>query len=354
MLLVNGCVGIGTGFSTDIPPYNPMDLVRVLKERLLRRLPSMKSVPLKPWWFGFTGEIVSGGEGTWITKGKYTLNDEKHTITITELPVGVWTKDYKAFLDEMAGAEKKDGKAVGNAFDDDGNVILKNFDDLYTDTLVKFVLYFTEDTYEDMKAHPADFEKRFRLTSSWKTTNMVAFNKDSKITRYESVGDILEGFYGHRLDKYEERRLAEIMRLEKDADIAENTAKFLKGFLEGRIDLRRCTDEQIVQMMKKEGIAPLSNADAAELIDAYDYVLRLRMDRVKQSAIDAQEAAVVSAQQALQTLRETTASQMWLRELDEFESAWGEYTKERMEAAKRVASSHGSTSGKKAIYKKKN
>ena len=34
MLLVNGCEGIGTGFSTKIPPFNPLDLVENIELKL--------------------------------------------------------------------------------------------------------------------------------------------------------------------------------------------------------------------------------------------------------------------------------------------------------------------------------
>jgi DNA topoisomerase-2 len=33
LLLVNGSVGIGTGFSTDIPPFNPNDMIALLRDR---------------------------------------------------------------------------------------------------------------------------------------------------------------------------------------------------------------------------------------------------------------------------------------------------------------------------------
>ncbi|NBT27584.1 MAG: hypothetical protein EBT09_13780, partial [Actinobacteria bacterium] len=148
VLLLNGCVGIGTGFSTDIPPYNPADIVRVLKDRLAGRMSTMSGVPLRPWWQGFKGEVAAGADAhSYITKGISVFDDEKKTVTITELPVGVWTKDYKMFLDEVASVEKtKDGekvpKAMEHAYTDDGKPVLKGFDDLYTDDEVKFVLYF--------------------------------------------------------------------------------------------------------------------------------------------------------------------------------------------------------------------
>jgi DNA topoisomerase-2 len=343
MLLVNGCVGIGTGFSTDIPPYNPKDLLRVIRDRLLGRLSNLQYIDLKPWWQGFKGDVVSGGDGCWITRGKYTMQPESKTITITELPVGVWTKDYKTFLDEMCTVDKtKDGsKAMEYAFGDDGQPILKSLDDLYTDEEVKFVLYFDQDGYEELKAHPEEFEKRFRLSSSWRTTNMVAFNTESKITRYGSVGGILEAYYVPRLAYYEQRRLKEIERLAAEAVEADAKARFIRAVLKGSIELRGATDAQIVESMKAHDLPALSGDSG---VDGWDYLLRLRMDRVKASAVTDAETAVAVAQEAVANLKGTTAATMWLADLEEFEVVY-----EKMGVTRAAACS----TGKRSEVKKK-
>jgi DNA topoisomerase-2 len=338
LLLLNGCVGIGTGFSTDIPPYNPADVVRMLKDRILGRLSSLKPVNLKPWWHGFKGEIVSNGEGSgaWTTRGIYTLDNEKKTITISELPVGVWTKDYKAYLDEISSAEKlKDGekvpKAMEHAYTDDGKPLLKSFDDLYTDDEVKFILYFDEDTYEDLKAHPSEIEKRFRLTSVWRTTNMTAFDDEMKIQKYNTVGQIMEAYYGPRLEAYEVRRKREMERLEHEAKVADATARFIRAVLEGVLDLRRKSDEEIVASLRGLELPALSGGES---VDGWDYLLRLRMDRVKATAIAEAEAALERARAAVAELAATTAGQLWLKDLADFESAWEKMLATRAAAAK--------------------
>lgn len=351
MLLVNGCVGIGTGFSTDIPPYNPSDLIHMLRERLHGRLASLKNMPLKPWWQGFKGSVVSGGDGCWITKGVYELDATKNTITITELPVGVWTKDYKVFLDEIASVEKlKDGekvpKGMADAYTEDGKPVLKGFDDLYTDDDVKFILYFDEDTFEDMKAHPEDVERRFRLTSSWRTTNMVAFDSEMKITKYGSAGHILEDYYIPRLAYYEKRRLAEIARLEAEAIEADAKARFIRAVLEGSLDLRRKTDEEIVAAMTKHSLPALSKGSEGS-VDGWDYLLRLRMDRVKASAVQEQEAAVAAAQAALKELQGLTANKLWLKDLEEVEVAWN-----KMQTVRSVAAAEAAAAAEGGVKKR--
>lgn len=53
MVLVNGAEGIGTGWSTSIPNYNPRDIVANL-QRLLDGEPL---VAMEPWYKGFRGTI---------------------------------------------------------------------------------------------------------------------------------------------------------------------------------------------------------------------------------------------------------------------------------------------------------
>jgi DNA topoisomerase-2 len=337
LLVINGCIGIGTGFSTDIPPHNPEEVVGLLRDRLEGRRPTLENLAMRPWWLGFKGPVQLVSDGVWQTKGLYTFDDTKKVITITELPVGTWTSDYKAFLDEMCVAGATAGAKVGGSDGgkadasktEDGKPVLKNFEDLYNHIDVKFNLELDGEYYDDIRANPVEFEKRFKLTSTWRTTNMVAFDTESKIVKYGCVGDILEAYYGPRLDAYERRRAAEIERLRHDAVEADAKARFLQAVLDGTIDLRRASDEDIVAAMIAHELPALSGDKVAMNVDGYDYLLRLRMDRVKAAAVEEHQRAVVVAKAALAALEGTTAAAMWLSDLADFEAAWKKMRAER-------------------------
>lgn len=320
LLAINGCVGIGTGFSTDIPPHNPEQIVSLLRERITFARDSLEGVELAPWWWGFKGQIRKTGESSWMTRGLYTYDDEKHAITITELPVGTWTKDYKVYLDELATADAEKGPDAART--ESGKPILKSFDDLYNDVEVKFVLYLDHEYYEDAKADPEEFEKRFKLTSSWKTSNMVCFDTNFQITRYTSIGDMLEAYFEPRLGAYEARRQHEIKRLKAEMVEADSKARFIKAVLTGTMELRRASDEEIVNAMKKHSLPALTNPAEPQAVESYEYLLRMRMDRVKASAVAEQENAVARAQASLEELEATTASDLWLKDLSAFELSW--------------------------------
>ena len=99
MLLINGSDGIGTGWSTSVPTYNPRDLIYNLR----RKLSGEMMEEMHPWYRGFYGDIRSK-EGRDANNYSMFGNVEQiddNTILITELPIGKWTQDYKQFLESM-------------------------------------------------------------------------------------------------------------------------------------------------------------------------------------------------------------------------------------------------------------
>jgi DNA topoisomerase-2 len=71
MVLVNGTEGIGTGFSSFVPPYNPEDITANIR----RVLAGESMTPMTPWFRGFKGTVKKGGDHEWITgKSKRAYN----------------------------------------------------------------------------------------------------------------------------------------------------------------------------------------------------------------------------------------------------------------------------------------
>lgn len=53
-VLVNGADGIGTGWSTSVPTYNPSDIIAGVRALLRGEEPA----PMDPWFRGYTGEVI--------------------------------------------------------------------------------------------------------------------------------------------------------------------------------------------------------------------------------------------------------------------------------------------------------
>ena len=93
MILVNGAEGIGTGWSTNLPCFNPREIAECIKSKLKGE--DFKEI--EPWYKGFAGEINKNTKG-YTNSGRYEIDEEHETIEITELPLQKWTKDYKGIV----------------------------------------------------------------------------------------------------------------------------------------------------------------------------------------------------------------------------------------------------------------
>ena len=101
LILINGSEGIGTGYSTFIPKFNPNDII----DNIINKINDKSFKRMTPWYKNFKGDILKIDNSTYISKGKYKIENDKKLI-IDELPIGIWTDDYKHYLDDLIEKEK--------------------------------------------------------------------------------------------------------------------------------------------------------------------------------------------------------------------------------------------------------
>ena len=188
MVLINGADGIGTGWSSTIPNYNPEDIVKNLKLMMDGQEPEA----MTPWFRDFKGTVTFMGQDRYKFSGiiKQTSDTE---VEITELPIRVWTQDFKDKLVDIIKAEKAPSW-------------IKEYDDYNTHKKVHFVVRLEE---KHMKiALEEGLEERFKLSKSVATSNLVAFDRHGRITKYATVEDILKEFYAIRIEFYLKRKVS--------------------------------------------------------------------------------------------------------------------------------------------------
>ena len=354
LFLVNGALGIGTGFSTKSLPYNPVDLIGALRWRLSGGCADLSDVSLTPWWFGFKGKVVSSDSKTWITKGLYDfLDDDACTIRIKELPIGCWTQDYKDFLEKMLVDQEDAKNAYAAAVKKDKGaekpqMWIKSYVSAYNDVDVDFILHMDPEYYHEARAYPSEFEARFKLTTQYKTTNMVAFDVDGKIRRFDTAGQILERFYQTRLTKYGARKAHELGRMTKEISELEARLMFVKAVVEKRLVVANAEDDVLLKDLQKLGIPAISEGEG---LKGYEYVLKMRIDRIKASAVAELEKEVAEAKEKHAELEANTPESLWLADLQEFADAWDNYSAWR-NAAYESAAAVKPDSGKKKVIRK--
>jgi len=237
MVLVNGAEGIGTGWATSVPNYNPRHVIANLR----RLLKNQEMYEMLPWFAGFKGSITKNDkeEGKCEVTGIITAHGDAKA-TITELPVKRWTQDYREFLEENLpkGDRKKDGKAL-----------LEDYAEHHTEKTVHFELKLAPEGQRQMDS----LEKAFKLRSSISTNNMILFDAEGKIQKYDTPLDIIKDYAALRLKMYEKRKAYMVSRLTRECEVLDARARFIKLVISGELVIKRRKIADLVQELRRRG-----------------------------------------------------------------------------------------------------
>ena len=308
MVLVNGSKGIGTGFSTNILCYNPLDIILYLKNKLLNNPLNKQFIP---YYDGFQGTILPVNEDHFIVKGKYEIIGQDK-IRVTELPVGYWTNDFKEYLEELSdGVDSKTGKKI--------TPIVKDYDDMSKDTTIDFTITLQKGKLEELGEE--GIYKQFKLISSISTTNMHLFDAEDKLKKYSSIVEIIDDYFLKRLGMYVTRKQYLIGCLEKELLLLKNKVKYIQENLDGTIDLRRKSREEINKMLADKRYE-LINGD-------YNYLIKMPMDCVTEENVVKTEKMLTDKNEELTILINTSSEEMWLSELSVLEEEYVIFKEEK-------------------------
>ena len=275
MILINGSKGIGTGFSTDILPYNPIKIIEYLKNKLHNKHNANTSIEFHPYYHGFTGGIMQNSENKYLITGKYQVIGA-NKIRVTELPVGLWTDDFKQHLDNLTNNVDKNGKKI--------QPIVKDIDDMSKTTNVDFVVTFHDNHLQILESNTCDngcngLEKTLKLYSSVTTTNMHMFDANDKLKKYDRVSDIIDDYYVTRLELYQTRKDYLIKQKTYECSLLENKSQYIKEILNETIDLRKKKKDAIIKILQDKKYQVFDEDEE------YKYLLKMSMDSVSEENV---------------------------------------------------------------------
>jgi DNA topoisomerase-2 len=362
-VLINGDVGIGTGFSTTIPAHNPaevagwclrmveaLDKAKVVVEKK-GDLPDANAVvekcalpAIRPYYHGFTGTIeeVDAKEGTYVSRGVWRwLSDTQ--LEVTELPIGTWTETFKDLLTEML---------------QNNHPLLKDYKNYYTDKKVHFVLIF----HAGKRAEVTDkvLETEFKLASQKNLSynNIHLYNPEGAIAKYKSAAHIAREFAKKRLGMYLVRKKAELDRMEAEFKVVSAKVRFIQDVVEGRIVVMNRKERELSAQLAEMGYPKMAGAgekadvggakaadgeeDAddveAEEPDAgtanvpgagYGYLTGMPIRQLTRERKLALEAQAAKMQALIDELRATAIHHIWKRELEAFLDGWTKMAEEK-------------------------
>lgn len=296
MVLVNGAEGIGTGFSTSIPNYNPKDII----QNIFNLMDSKDVKTMKPWYKNFKGCVSKMDDFTYEVIGDYTIIDDNRII-INELPIGTWTTMYKEYLESIQ-------------YDNDSkkNTII-GFTDNNTDERVHFVVTFPDRKLNLYQSNNTLYD-RLRLIKKLKTSNMNLFNEEGRIMNFKKVEDILKYWYDIRLKKYEERKIYLIGKIENELDLLKYKSMFIEYVIDKKIIIFRKKKNEIIEKLEKLKFPRLSNVGDDK---SYDYITSIPLFNLTEEKIEELKNKLKEKEKELEYVKITTPIQMWKIELKE-------------------------------------
>jgi len=371
MILVNGTKGIGTGFSTDVMPHNPLQIIQYIRALLNETSVNDRPV-IEPYFKGFKGTIKNIGAGTssesishhhhsppakYIIKGVYEIIADRK-VRITELPIGTWTDDYKQFLEKLMDATQPTAAGGGGSATPP---VLKEYVDMSTDTIIDITVTFhtayphtpkeLEMAIIDAEAGTNKLEKLLGLFTTQSTTNMNLFDPREKLRKYTTIYNIIDDYFVERLELYSKRKIAMLSHLGNELRILTNRAKYIQEVLDDKLELRRQTKEAVFEKMTAHGYEHIHGDEE------YKYLLKMPMDSVTDENVKDLLIERDNKRKQYQELTDTTIQNLWRRDLDELED---EYRKWVMlsdgsggNAAGGAGSASSGTTKKKIVMKKK-
>lgn len=321
MALINGTSGIAVGWSTFIPCHNPLDIVRWIQNKIVG-----KTTPaLVPWYRGFKGmikiidkqpgkqttleteeldvehnNILSDDEDNNDDKDTYHIDDDtnfvdRHTkrtmytegvftvlpkgdIHITELPIGRWTNGYISYIQDKI----EEGA-------------LKSYREKST----------TRDVHLILQNVRTLSDKQLKLSKCFGMSNMVLLNEENKPVKYDTAEMIMEVFYKKRLALYEKRRQYLISNLKEQIKHLNLKKKFIQLVIDDKLIVFKRSKDDIYKDMDKHSLP-------------HELLGRTNLSHLSKDDIQELAEEIETLELKVVELNKTTASIMWMKDLNEF------------------------------------
>jgi DNA topoisomerase-2 len=280
MVLVNGASGIGTAYSTNIPCYNPKDVI----DNMVRYIKKQPLQDLQPWYKNFKGRCIDN-----VLYGIFKV--ERNKIHVSELPL-TSINDYTEFIESSIT---------------EGKLGIKEYLNYSTETSVNIVLIFeTEDVVK--KILQGDPYRVLKLTKNISTSNMHLFDAQGKIKKYDTPNDILKEFTQLRLQYNLKRKEFLVAQYSSQISLFENKIRFIMGIINEDFVIYKKSKKDIVSILEKHKFEKIQGD--------YTYLLDMKMTSFSKEKIEELQKKLQNNQQLLLEISKKNEKQILVEDLN--------------------------------------
>ena len=321
MVLVNGMNGIGTGFSTSVPKYDMIDIIRNVK----RKIRNESYLSIAPSVNGFKGKIIKIDTKNFMSKGIYEVINET-TIRITELPIGKWTDDYKKFLDSLLPDVKK-SKSLENEKHKKAKKNIIDYRNNSSDTDIDFTVTFEKGFLNSLQWDEDEnidgIEKFFKLTTTkgLSLRNIHLYNNKSQIKKYNDIGEIIDEFYTERHQLYVKRKEYQLSNLDNELKILVSKMRFIQSVMDDEIVIYKRKKIDIIKDLLTHEYIQVASGKIIEFkkdenTSSYDYLIKMSLYLFTEDEIEKLEKHISELHLEYNTLEKLTVEEIWISECD--------------------------------------
>ena len=304
MILINGAEGIGTGFSTFIPNYNPVDIIDWLINKLEGKT---NKINLIPYYKNFKGKIIKYDDTTWVSEGIIEIDEKKNELIIKELPLKMWTNDYKEWLEDFIYEQK--------------NELFKSYNNLSSDIEAKFVLKFDSDNFNKINemSNSTDSDKLnvllkyLKLYKTIKQSNMNLYNNEYQIRTYKNPEEIIDEFYKWRLGFYDKRKELLLENINKEIKLVSNQINFIELVIESDGKIFKLDENQMNKFLESKKIVQINKS--------YDYLTNMTFKQLTKPNLEKLENKLKEFKTEHKKISLLTNKEIWLNDLNLLKSA---------------------------------
>jgi DNA topoisomerase-2 len=294
MLLVNGCIGIGTGWMCNVPQFRPQDIIKASEFWMNNEHKKLQLFlnAIKPWYNNFTGSVEKISDTKFQTNGIY--NQTRNTIKITELPIGVWSSNFEEDLNKMQ--------------------FKKYIKSLKSNTTPQIVCF----EFETTETFDIEIFKK-KMCTFLNLDNIVVFDKIQKIKRV-NLKEVFDLWGEEKLNLIENRKQFQLTNLKKMLQLTTYKYKFIEAIKNKIIILTE--DEDIIVNKIKEIIPDINTENINTLLD-------LKIRTLTSQKMNQLREYKIKLKQEETNLLKKTSRDIWTEDLQTLKNIIEKNTKEK-------------------------
>lgn len=325
VILINGQSGIGTGYNSNWPSYNPIDVF----DNMERKIDGKKTREMTPWYRDFTGTITKKEGGGFICKARYDIEDE-NTVHVHDLPPNVWNTPMKVHLNKMMDAK---------------NPLIDDYQAKFNDVKSEIVIKCVKGMLRKFSGDRESLEAKLKLVTYLNTNNMHAFDHKGRMKKYASTEEVFDEFYTVRMDMYVKRKKYMLSLLDSQLEFLNWKIKFIEYYLAEKIVLVKRSKggknthlkraDVIAQLVKHKFPMLLSPADSKKMEDekkaakSYNYLTDIRIFDLTFEKMQELLADHVDKTSQYKKLKKTTEADLWRADLKDLRAGYAKWDGEQ-------------------------